>query len=124
MPELVSLHYLIFLNLSHCEISKTGNTSFLNLRQLDLSHNNIRTIPLSFTSLLPNLKILNLNWNPLTRIINLAPLQSVNEITQLYIQGLSLSSEEFEAYVQINNTALTYLDASSINFDYIPAFSK
>ncbi|XP_011498419.1 PREDICTED: chaoptin [Ceratosolen solmsi marchali] len=95
VPEL-PFHRLQRLQLAHNELASipaemASNLSSLHL--LDLSHNDLTVVPL-ITHALPNLRIFNIAYNPITIITNTSFLGIADTLEQLDIRGLHLSTFE------------------------------
>jgi Leucine-rich repeat (LRR) protein len=95
VPEL-PFHRLQRLHLAHNELASipaemASNLSSLHL--LDLSHNDLTVVPL-ITHALPNLRIFNIAYNPITIITNTSFLGIADTLEQLDIRGLHLSTFE------------------------------
>ena len=74
--DFVDNFYLIFLRLSHCNISTLTTVHFPNLRHLDLSHNQLPNV--KNMAVLPMLKKLLLSHNPFLMYVHTPTLEKLS----------------------------------------------
>ncbi|KAI9843513.1 MAG: hypothetical protein M1837_006267 [Sclerophora amabilis] len=80
---------------------------FLNLQSLQLASSGLSTLPAKFGRLLPNVRILNLNFNALS---SLRPLLGIIRLKKLYAAGNRISRLRRTAAVLSRFDSLTKLD--------------
>ncbi|XP_014217165.1 chaoptin-like isoform X2 [Copidosoma floridanum] len=108
VPEL-PFHRLQRLHLAHNELATVPAEMAANLTSLhllDLSHNDLTVVPL-ITHALPNLRMFNIAYNPITIITNTSFLGIADSLELLDIRRLSLST--FEAGALCKATKLRTL---------------
>ena len=69
----VDLHsntMLIHLNLARCQLTQTGKTLFPNLRSLDLSHNNLKSVSPHMLNYFPKVTSVSLAGNPIISLFD------------------------------------------------------
>ena len=119
--------YLIHLNLSSCTISTVShNITLPNLRELDLSYNQLDSFDISSFVHLSNLRVLILSWNPITNIFASDSKPPIHyNLDVLYLSGLMISkfkSEHFKYFPNMRNLIISSAQFHSI--DSLKLFSK
>lgn len=91
---LFELHYQDCHNIQHIYLSNNvlssfaPSTTFLNLRNLEVASTSLKSLPSDFGHKLPNLRVLNLNFNALR---DLRPLLGIVRLQKLFIAGNRIS---------------------------------
>ncbi|XP_014224745.1 chaoptin isoform X2 [Trichogramma pretiosum] len=121
VPEL-PFHRLQRLHLAHNELASVPAemaSNLTSLHLLDLSHNDLTVVPL-ITHALPNLRMFNIAYNPITMITNTSFLGIADSLELLDIRGLSLSMFEAGALCKASKlrTLLSTAYAGVRNFNF------
>ncbi|XP_058788857.1 chaoptin isoform X2 [Phymastichus coffea] len=112
VPELPFQH-LQRLHLANNELASVPAemaSNLTSLHSLDLSHNDLTVVPL-ITHALPNLRMFNIAYNPITIITNTSFLGIADSLEELDIRGLSLSTFEAGALCKASKLRRLYCTA-------------
>ena len=80
--------YIVHLSLAQCSLSSLASIMFPNLQILDLSYNKLTRVKLHIFIEMPNLQTLVLRWNPLTSITN--PSKELKNLKSIDLSGTHL----------------------------------
>ena len=93
--DLGSNTMLIFLNLARCKLTQTGNSFFPNLRSLDLSFNQLKSVTRNDLNIFPKMTSLSLAENPIVSLF--VAEENTTAGTSPALQTLDLSFVEMRA---------------------------
>ncbi|KAJ9601429.1 hypothetical protein L9F63_000453 [Diploptera punctata] len=109
--------HLTHLNLSNNAIIKIDGNSFIgqrNLQEVDLSGNNIITLPPDVLKYLPQLKCLNLSNNKKLKLTDGYPFLISDTLEVLYLEHCDLVHIPFKAIMKLKNLKVLYLSNNKI----------
>ena len=99
LQHLTNNRMLVYLSLVRCGLTHVGNVTLPNVRSLDLSNNEIRSVTMGDLNLFPNLRELSAAGNPLASLILVDTNNSVDFplIVSLDLSRSSISKVEIDA---------------------------
>ncbi|XP_074838948.1 transforming growth factor beta activator LRRC32 isoform X2 [Carettochelys insculpta] len=111
------LSHLLYLDLSYNEIKSIPNEFFesmSSLQFLNLSKNCLQTFTVNYDSALTSLAILDLSFNALENL--LLDASTLNNLQELYIQNNHLQDLQFDIFVSLPSIKLLNLQSNNISF--------